>query len=318
MPKYIQYYKLQKYVEGQPVQEFKKGEVVKEDWWPTMGSCEQNDQPTWEIVNNEFICEKDNASNLWNQYQKLQKYVGGQPYLPEEFMKGEIVQSGVEYSSLTECETPGAYWWEPIADKYVCEEDAEGEKTIINYTLADGISDSTTALKICNRLDTSEKKIITYGQLKGKNSYTVPTNYTLFSDGDVFKKFELIAGSTYNSNGYGHINYWFDNSKYIEECTLYINENNLDHSFYNCPNLTTLKLNWCYKGSMRYSIYNCPKLRTVELSNYIGITTSFVDKLLTDCPSLKQIKCTTPFKDIILINNSELVNNHNIEWIITD
>ena len=103
MPKYIQYYKLQKYVEGQPVQEFKKGEVVKEDWWPTMGSCEQNDQPTWEIVNNEFICEKDNASNLWNQYQKLQKYVGGQPYLPEEFMKGEIVQSGVEFENQEVC-----------------------------------------------------------------------------------------------------------------------------------------------------------------------------------------------------------------------
>lgn len=119
MPKYIQYYKLQKYVEGQPVQEFKKGEVVKEDWWPTMGSCEQNDQPTWEIVNNEFICEKDNASNLWNQYQKLQKYVGGVPYVPEEFMKGEIVQSGVEFENQEDCEH--GYQWILIENDYLCE-----------------------------------------------------------------------------------------------------------------------------------------------------------------------------------------------------
>lgn len=104
MATYIQYYKLQKYVEGQPVQEFMKGEVVKEDWWPTMESCEQNDQPTWKILNNEFICENDNSSNLWNQYQKLQKYVGGEPYVPEEFMKGEIV-STKEWDTLKECET---------------------------------------------------------------------------------------------------------------------------------------------------------------------------------------------------------------------
>ena len=119
MATYIQYYKLQKYVEGQPVQEFKKGEVVKEDWWPTMGSCEQNDQPTWEILNDEFICEKDNASNLWNQYQKLQKYVGGEPYQPEEFMKGEIVQSGVEFENQEVCEY--GYQWILIENDYFCE-----------------------------------------------------------------------------------------------------------------------------------------------------------------------------------------------------
>lgn len=92
MATYIQYYKLQKYVEGQPVQEFMKGEVVKEDWWPTMGSCEQNDQPTWEIVNNEFICEQNETT--YTKYQKLQKYVGGEPYQPEEFDKGEIISEG--------------------------------------------------------------------------------------------------------------------------------------------------------------------------------------------------------------------------------
>ena len=103
MPKYIQYYKLQKYVEGQPVQEFKKGEVVKEDWWPTMESCEHNGQPTWEIVNNEFICEQNETT--YTKYQKLQKYVGGEPYVPEEFDKGEIISEGNITTSISQSGT---------------------------------------------------------------------------------------------------------------------------------------------------------------------------------------------------------------------
>lgn len=135
MATYIQYYKLQKYVEGQPVQEFMKGEVVKEDWWPTMESCEQNDQPTWEILNDEFICENDNASNLWKQYQKLQKYVGGEPYVPAEYMKGEIVQSGVEFENEEDCANNVQYIWNET-EQYICEpEDAN----IIYFTTIEEI-----------------------------------------------------------------------------------------------------------------------------------------------------------------------------------
>ena len=207
MPKYIQYYKLQKYVEGQPVQEFMKGEVVKEDWWPTMGSCEQNDQPTWEIVNNEFICEKDNASNLWNQYQKLQKYVGGQPYLPEEFMKGEIVQSGVEFENQEVCEY--GYQWILVKNDYFCENNED--ETYTKYQKMEKLDSNgdpfvPPVYKKGNPIETkSIYKNATERVYDGFLLHTTTTvsktndcgeTYTIISQTDIADKIDNIANNT--------------------------------------------------------------------------------------------------------------------------
>lgn len=252
MPKYIQYYKLQKYVEGQPVQEFMKGEVVKEDWWPTMGSCEQNDQPTWEIVNNEFICEKDNASNLWNQYQKLQKYVGGEPYLPEEFMKGEIVQSGVEFENQEDCANNVHYVWN-ATEQYICEpEDAN----IIYFTTIKEIPSNVHAFYFAFKyLDTdtwSSFEVNKEKRLIDMREYVVYRYVFQVSDESVVAQDKMgqylvdidFTGS--NMSGINSIRTMFNDCVNLEK----VNFGNIDatkvtdtyHCFDNCPKLNELTL----------------------------------------------------------------------------
>ena len=77
MAYYTQYEKLQKYYkDGIAVvpAEYKKGANLGVAEYSSLEECE-TDSTIWKIVNNEYICDRvSDTTNLWNQYQKLQRY----------------------------------------------------------------------------------------------------------------------------------------------------------------------------------------------------------------------------------------------------
>ena len=316
MPEYRRYYKLQRYnKDGTPYEPpmYKKGYVIEQRWWPSLESCESNDQAVWEIVNNEFICEKT-ENDTYLRYYKLQKCINGIPYQPEEIKKGDRCDD-VEYPYINECEIPGDYYWKPIEGNYICEEDTNN-KTIINYTLAEGIKDSEIALRYKKTPNGTIENIL-YRDLKGKETYE--TTYSIWGVGDVFKTFEFISSGDFSMYS---DTYLFRNSQHIEQCTLHIHMTYdfLTHSFYNCPNLTTLTINNFYLGRT-FIITDCPKLEYIDYGDYPGdMEKGFSDDylLFKNCPNVKTIKCTSTLKDKAMIGQKDLRNNNNIKWIITD
>ena len=316
MPEYRRYYKLQRYnKDGTPFEPpmYKKGYSIDQHWWPSLESCESNDQAVWEIVNNEFICEKT-ENDTYLRYYKLQKCINGIPYQPEEFKKGDRCDD-VEYPYINECEIPGDYYWKPIEGNYICEEDTNN-KTIINYTLAEGIKDSEIAFRYKKTPNGTIENIL-YRDLKGKETYE--TTYSIWGVGDVFKTFEFISSGDFSMYS---DTYLFRNSQHIEQCTLHIHMTNdfLTHSFYNCPNLTTLTINNFYLGRT-FVITDCPKLEYIDYGDYPGdMEKGFSDDylLFKNCPNVKTIKCTSTLKDKAMIGQKDLRNNNNIKWIITD
>lgn len=116
MTEYRRYYKLQRYnKDGTPYEPpmYKKGYSIEQHWWPSLESCEANHQIEWEILNNEFICDKT-ENDTYIKYQKLQAFIDGEPYRPKKFKKGDRV-GDEEYSSLIECRTgsskSGCFSW---------------------------------------------------------------------------------------------------------------------------------------------------------------------------------------------------------------
>ena len=317
MTEYARYYKLQRYnKDGTPYEPpmYKKGDYIEHHWWPSLESCESNDQAVWEIVNNEFICEKT-ENNTYLRYYKLQKCINGVPYQPEEIKKGDRCDD-VEYPYINECEIPGNYYWKPIEGNYICEEDTNN-KTIINYTLAEGIKNSEIALRYMERPSDTTLKDVLYGDLKGKETYEIP--YSIWVVGDVFKTFEIISSGEDLLWSDAHL---FNNSQHIEKCTLNIHLTNdfLTHSFHNCPNLTTLTIN-NFNIGCTFTITDCPKLEYIDYGNYPGGTDKYESGdylLFKNCPNVKTIKCTSTLKDKAMVEQKDLRNNNNIKWIITD
>ena len=320
MTEYRRYYKLQRYnKDGTPYEPpmYKKGPSIEQHWWPSLESCESNDQAVWEIVNNEFICEKT-ENDTYLRYYKLQKCINGIPYQPEEIKKGDRCDD-VEYPYINECEIPGDYYWKPIEGKYICEEDSNN-KIIINYTLAEGIKGNEIALQYMeNPNDPTTLNYIRYRDLKGKETYE--TTYSIWGVGDVFKTFEFISSGDFSMWSDTRL---FNNSQHIEQCTLHLNMSSymdfLTNSFHNCPNLTTLTINNFYIGCT-FTITDCPKLEYIDYGNYPGGVDKYESGdylLFKNCPNVKTIKCTSTLKDKAMVEQKDLRNNNNIKWIITD
>lgn len=319
MPEYRRYYKLQRYNEdGTPFEPpmYKKGDFINQDWWPSIESCEINSQVVWEIVNDEFICEKT-ANDTYLRYYKLQKCIDGVPYQPEEFKKGDRCDE-VEYPYLNECEIPGDYHWKPVEGNYICEEDSNNN-IIINYTLAEGIDDNAIALYV-KEDPNGNISHIKYKELKGRETYE--TTYSIWGVGDVFKTFEFISSGNFSMYSGAKL---FVNSQHIEKCTLHLNMDDygtvLTGSFTNCPNLNTLIIKNLNRLCAIFRIENCPNLEYIDYGNYPGDYREYWSGnylLFNNCPNVKTIKCTSTLKDKAIIQQKDLRNNNNIEWIITD
>ena len=137
----------------------------------------------------------------------------------------------------------------------------------------------------------------------------------------MFKTFEFISSGDFSMYA---DTYLFRNSQHIEQCTLHLNMSSyltvLTHSFYNCPNLTTLiikNLNIC----STFIITDCPKLEYIDYGDYPGNVEPMYNGdylLFRNCPNVKTIKCTSALKDKAMIGQKDLRNNNNIKWIITD
>lgn len=211
MAYYIQYEKLQKYYkDGIAVvpAEYKKGAKIGAAEYSSLEKCE-TDNTIWKIVNNEYICDRvSDTTNLWNQYQKLQRYdEDDKPYVPEQFKKGIIVNENIEFEYRTDCEY--GYHWILIKNDYLCENNEDETYTKyqkIEKVHTNGDSFVPPVYKKGNAIETKSiyknETNITYD---GFLSYTTTTvkktndcgeTYAITSQTDSVDKIDNIANNT--------------------------------------------------------------------------------------------------------------------------
>lgn len=215
MTYYIQYEKLQKYYkDGIAVvpAEYKKGAKIGAAEYSSLEKCE-TDNTIWKIVNNEYICDRvSDTTNLWNQYQKLQRYdENDKPYVPEQFKKGKIVKENIEFEYKTDCEY--GYHWILIKNDYLCENNEDETYTKyqkIEKVHTNGDSFVPPVYKKGNPIVTKpiykNETNITYD---GFLSYTTTTvkktnncgeTYIIISQTDSVDKIDNIANNTLCGN----------------------------------------------------------------------------------------------------------------------
>lgn len=125
---YRRYKKLQRYINNEPVSppEYERGEEVSSftgELWECEDPLEKNEHGWWKNVG--YICEYidwDKEGWWYARYEKLQRYLGSFPVIPEEFKKGELLY--IFEGSRNECEDndfiPDYYW--VLLEERICEE----------------------------------------------------------------------------------------------------------------------------------------------------------------------------------------------------
>lgn len=122
---YYKRYRLEQlYVNGEPQNVYRETtQLFDEGWYDSIEECQGWGDGdivivVWEVVDG-YICER-NSDGTYRSFYKLQKmYSNGEPYIPEEFKKGE--EFDCCYESLYDCEED--IIWKLEEDMFICVED---------------------------------------------------------------------------------------------------------------------------------------------------------------------------------------------------
>lgn len=308
MPEYRRYYKLQRYnKDGTPYEPpmYKKGPSIEQHWWPSLESCELNHQIVWEVLNNEFICEKT-ENNSYISYQKLQAFIDGVPYQPEEFKKGDRV-GDVEYNSLENCEKQiyipmNCFSWTPSTN---------GMRMTLNglnynidkeqhngYCFGDDIQtlrfkpySTDQYIETINFTSINTENCTDISHLFKNQPNLTSVDLTLFNTSKVEDMNQMFSGCTSLTS----VNLSsFDTSSVL----------NMNSMFNRCKSLKNLNLssfdvqNTTY---MKFMFQSCSALTDLNVSNFnmvAGVHNGINnDSMFSGCTSLNHITCKQSFKD---------------------
>ena len=322
MAYYTQYEKLQKYYkDGIAVvpAEYKKGTNLGVAEYSSLEECETH-STIWKIVNNEYICDRvSDTTNLWNQYQKLQRYEeDGKPYVPEQFKKGKIVKENIEFEYITDCEY--GYHWILIKNDYLCENNEDETYTKyqkIEKVHPNGDSFVPPVYKKGNPIVTKpiykNETNITYD---GFLSHTITTvnktndrgeTYTIISQTDSVDKIDNIANNTlcgnFKSKGskliYDYSTAWNDiiekdeNIRLASSNLTYNKSDSLHLVLRMGLKLKSLERNSSYTWSeneLNFIIKNYTNMSDEKISKELGISKSKICRKRIEMGLIKQKK----------------------------
>lgn len=270
MAEYRRYYKLQRYNKnGTPFEPpmYKKGDFIEQHWWPTLESCELNHQIVWEVLNNEFICEKT-ENNTYISYQKLQAFIDGVPYQPEEFKKGDRV-GDVEYNSLESCKQQiyrpnNCFSWTPSSQHVSMT--LNGVNYDIDNVYCDGycFTDDIQTLKFEPEQSAQYPETINFISISTENCT------------DLSRLF-------YNQYKLTSVDLSLFNTSKVE---------NMREMFFKCKSLTSVNLSSFDTSSvlaMNGMFYHCDALPNLDLSSFTNKATTTMTDMFAYCGSLTDL-----------------------------
>lgn len=160
---YYKRYRLEQlYVNGEPQNVYRETtQLFDEGWYDSIEECQGWGDGdiiivVWEVVDG-YICEL-NSDGTYRSFYKLQKmYSNGEPYIPEEFKKGE--EFDCCYESLYDCEED--IIWKLEEDMFICVEDET--KGCIN-------------IKMKNKIDSGFNIRINTVKVGSNSFYTIKQN----------------------------------------------------------------------------------------------------------------------------------------------
>lgn len=281
MTEYRRYYKLQRYnKDGTPYEPpmYKKGYSIEQHWWPSLESCEVNQQAEWVLLNDEYICEKT-ENDTYISYQKLQKVIDGVPYQPEEFKKGDRV-GDVEYNSLESCEQQiyrpkNCFSWIPSSQHVSMTLNG------VNYDI-----DNAYYNGYCFTDDIQTLKF----EATQSNQYPETINF--------------VSISTENCTDLSRL--FSDQTKLISvDLSLFRTSKveNMERMFMSCKSLTSVNLSSFDTSSvlkMNSMFYHCDALTNLDLSSFTNKTTTNMMSMFSYCGSLTDLNISkfTPLNNV--------------------
>ena len=345
MTEYRRYYKLQRYnKDGTPYEPpmYKKGPSIEQHWWPSLESCEANHQIEWEILNNEFICDKT-ENDTYIKYQKLQAFIDGEPYQPKEFKKGDRV-GDEEYSSLIECQNSsssksGCFSWVNETDhkiKYWIN-DKEYETTdspvcigipynsLLFYNPRISMTHSNSNMTSINLTEIDTSELVDMGNMFEGCAKLTELDLSSFDTSAVTNMrwmFSSCSGltslnvSNFNTSACTNMSEMFRNCSGLTE----LNVSNFDTSacknlsgmFKDCSGLSELDLSSfdtsvCTDMSDMFEY--CFGLTSLNISNFdtSAVTNMYnIYGMFRGCGKLNSITCKQAFKDLCISKQDEI------------
>lgn len=264
-----------------------------------------------------FILYKLNKmGNFYARHEKLQKYFLGEPFIPEEFKEGKIIEYG-EFENLEECETGIRYRWKEVPDEYICENYSKYAKEIKEYSKDKGETwlpvepkEERKGKLLANEyhnfecLEIPSHGIFDIPMLVNKFFNTPLYRYKEDGTYEQFKIFDdglpytILEDARYGfftgpeSNVVKPYFYGFDFSEFNSTSLKYA-----DKMFAHCTNLTILKdfkkLDFSKVTDISGMFYSCTSLPEIDLSNFKTDSALNMGFMFYNCEALKSLDLST-------------------------
>lgn len=254
--------------------------------------------------------------NFYARHEKLQKYFLGEPFIPEEFKEGEIIEYG-EFENLEECETGIRYRWKEVEGEYICENHSKYAKEIKEYSKDKGETwlpvepkEERKGKLLANEYHNFEcleipshgifdiPILVNKAQSDRCMRYNEDGTYEQFKLNDDELSYDILKDARYGfftGDELAEIKYMyygFDFSNFNSSSLKYAK-----YMFNHCPHLTILKnfknLDFSRVTDMTAMFYLCTSLPEIDLSNFKTDNVLDMELMFYKCEALKSLDLST-------------------------
>ena len=254
--------------------------------------------------------------NFYARHEKLQKYFLGEPFIPEEFKEGKIIEYG-EFENLEECETGIRYRWKEVDGEYICENNGKYAKEIKEYSEDKGTTWNPVEPKEerKGKLLADEYHNFECLEIPSHGIFDIPmlvnkvfgTHLYKYNEDGTYEQFvwddDGLPYVILEDFRYGFFTdtdlritkpyfYGFDFSKFNSTSLKYA-----ENMFANCENLTILKdfkkLDFSKVTDMSALFYACTSLPEIDLSNFKTDSAVNMGFMFYKCETLKSLDLST-------------------------